>query len=1108
MASAGGNDVLKKTIATYKQAIARANMRGALNMYNKIVDLCILKSDDATIIKIAHDCFVYLSPEMRYENLINTYEGRRLSDVALYFLLEQIRKRRYIQSFAPSRTLLTPHRRRQLAKTMKPEPRVFAFGSNTKHCLGIDTESGWYINTPNELIIPPVYKMKMSSTHSVFWCHDGNFYGCGEAKNFMIGPTLSETIRQPMPLDLQFRLDEYSCGFKVLEHGTLIESNIQMYFIGDFEKSKEYIATIHDGEFKQLYNHNNRLFVCDTFPELPITNDKLDDPKNVVEIKILGQAYVIKVYPGYWTELNPNHEKRRPVCFLLDGQEVTDIRIENIASSTIWVVHEFALYFGKMHMMWKEENDDDERNLDNYVLLIELQEYHTPTPFVATGVVTNNTDSVLMKCGDYPCLSIDHLDMAERRNRGKVHRMMFETVEKYMQDGANYEQYLVCKRRPLKEHNVDYLIAEAEAALETGQLSKPLEMDWMGRLEDHCRYANFFSFLCYAARPRIGTRIPKCFDMDIDTMTESRSFEKIARFRMKALFEEFERVNYPGTSVWKPTEFLVSYAEPEDDESTEGQYGAAAVRWSVQEFIEELRKYKNHANYCETDAVNWYIMDYLINTIWYAQDMYTVIRHELGFATDNPLVLFLQYVNQETLDGAELVFPSLDPRKVFETRMETNPNTVLDDPLNIVMHYTLRYRDLNLDDAYYRLTTSATFLRAQNPILLQYVDEGGNLNLNDVYPDDERLQRLIVQTHFIGHGVTDLDGCEEYYETFTALGYQLVHTQKYMHRDGYRYRGYLLPLPNFPTIPLVSMTPTATTNYQIASSEGSVVFINSDLRKIYSSHDFHHPLPNTLPAYLLYNAIRGLYDRRAVENLPIIERLALVDWYFEAKMLQAQLDMMKQITMDVTTRDVAHIRRLVECYPVYMHRIIAQHRPAMLLWPRVPLPNPMCQHVKIIIEMWPKNEFERRPRLPKITVVNKNGTKEKTVFRQVSNREWRKHYTCVEEHQTPRFSALFSSDFPLPYNYRPYRPANGTIAHPTVTSAGPQPPERRRLPPVAPTIVTAAAPPPTAPTTTAPAQPAPKPAPAPEQTVEDKMRIIMERFSEKRGRNGRRGRRK
>lgn len=38
---------------------------------------------------------------------------------------------------------------------------------------------------------------------------------------------------------------------------------------------------------------------------------------------------------------------------------------------------------------------------------------------------------------------------------------------------------------------------------------------------------------------------------------------------MKQLFEEFERVNYPGTDVWKPTGFLKSHDIPEEDNLSE-----------------------------------------------------------------------------------------------------------------------------------------------------------------------------------------------------------------------------------------------------------------------------------------------------------------------------------------------------------------------------------------------------------------------------------------------------------------------------------------------------------------------------------------------------------
>ena len=148
--------------------------------------------------------------------------------------------------------------------------------------------------------------------------------------------------------------------------------------------------------------------------------------------------------------------------------------------------------------------------------------------------------------------------------------------------------------------------------------------------------------------------------------------------------------------------------------------------------------------------------------------------------------LFLSFLreSQYLIPDDELIYPSLNPGELLENRLREgyllNPGE-LEEQLDIRMTFLLEHRDPTLKPTRLDIQTCRTILNAQYPALLHYINEHNVLDLNKVYPNDKRIHRLIAQTHFIGNGVTDLEGCEKYRLTvFEQLGMLLVHTQSYM----------------------------------------------------------------------------------------------------------------------------------------------------------------------------------------------------------------------------------------------------------------------------------------------------------------------------------------
>ena len=93
----------------------------------------------------------------------------------------------------------------------------------------------------------------------------------------------------------------------------------------------------------------------------------------------------------------------------------------------------------------------------------------------------NRKISTLFQCGDFPYIGFDHFEMLENRFRGEhVHKFMFETVEKYIENCYDQSQYTICQKEKSMELNIDYLAGEANQLLNSGLLDEELKIDFMG----------------------------------------------------------------------------------------------------------------------------------------------------------------------------------------------------------------------------------------------------------------------------------------------------------------------------------------------------------------------------------------------------------------------------------------------------------------------------------------------------------------------------------------------------------------------------------------------------------------------------------------------------
>ncbi|CAI2352863.1 unnamed protein product [Caenorhabditis sp. 36 PRJEB53466] len=422
------------------------------------------------------------------------------------------------------------------------------------------------------------------------------------------------------------------------------------------------------------------------------------------------------------------------------------------------------------------------------------------------------------------------------------------------------------------------------------------------------------------------------------------------------------------------------------------------------------------------DPINIEVMKYLTQVLQFVRDHYESGRESgllAGF--DRPMLEFLDEQDQRVPDTQQL-FLTMNPSAILDIRIGQG---VLDesfrDNLDVKMVFRLQHRDPKVLDSLYEMRTSRLIIAVQNSCFLQFIDENGVLDLNKAYPDDPMLHRLIVQTHFVGHGLTDLEGCKRHARppVFDRLGWTLVKVQRFIRRCEVRYRGNLFAtengLRNSPN-PLVGISGDCDDARADYSLDGTVLYVRRLLRAIYSTIPADNPMADdNLPADWLLAAWRGLYDRKILEILSAEARTRIAHYFYTNGMIEAFLDLLKQY-----------------CFPRLAQQIFAEHRRGIILWKKLP---PDVNHVKMrgigpklcrlvglefkITDMWPKNEFDRATRVPRKMYVD-NRRVEKSVFHMIGHRNFKNYYTSVQERLSPMFKQFYAKDFPVAD--RPYRP--------------------------------------------------------------------------------------
>ncbi|CAI2352935.1 unnamed protein product [Caenorhabditis sp. 36 PRJEB53466] len=1074
----------------YKNAIEERDIIKALKVADDTLVTSLAVHNYSAFDGMARSIQMSIRFIMKYETLIYQHEARLLSDTTLFYICEFIKEFSHFRGFPLTRTFITPHRRRQLEKTLHAEPCLFTIPCRVNECESYAPNvADGYVEIFRDLIMPPVYEMSASRRHVVFWCHDGRFFGRGLVENMMLAPQIDECFSVPQQLDFYpLRDEETITGFRAFDFGTLFETDLRHYFVGDYRRSVKVLKFYNNLDFDPVCGTEpTNFWVTQARPKRSIMAPQVEDPRSFVVLTFRGSSAVIRIFPGYWITATPPLSNQRPILYLLDGVEKRDVRIGiyRCGRGKTWAVHDGALYCGEMTLQMMEENDGDERNLDNYVLFVDLREFRTPSPFQVTGLAYSH-DTIYVKCGDYPCVSFDHMKYWEDNYRGFVHKFMFAAVEEWIrrkkEDGVEdpveyYQESLedVQEPRTIEYREVfpdsspecsdyeDYeyedeaeeeeeerqlfsvppplmgpldpyppvlsqLLGKAKAVRECGISTEPLKFDGYGRLLKKYRYANYLNFFAYIVAPRLPCNAPRFLTNYNDSIIEWEDAATVAKKRVKALFAEFERINHPGTDLWKPQRFLKLHPPPEDDTTDYGEYRLLVMVWSLVSFTGQLKlAWHLRRNVCGfDDPINIEVMKYLTQVLQFVRDHYESGRESgllAGF--DRPMLEFLDEQDQRVPDTQQL-FLTMNPSAILDIRIGQG---VLDesfrDNLDVKMVFRLQHRDPKVLDSLYEMRTSRLIIAAQNSCFLQFIDENGVLDLNKAYPDDPMLHRLIVQTHFVGHGLTDLEGCERHARAgvFDRLGWTLVKAQRFIRRCEVRYRGYLFAtengLRNSPN-PLVGISGDCDDARAVYSLDGTVLYVHRLLRAIYSTIPADNPMADdNLPADWLLAAWRGLYDRKILEILSVEARTRIAHYYYTNGMIEAFHDLLKQIIIDSTSKDFMSVRFILYCFPRSAQQIVAEHRPGIILWEKLP---PDVNHVKMITDMWPKNEFDRATRVPRKMYVD-NRRVEKSVFHMIGLRNLKNYYTSVQERLSPMFKQFYAciqKDFPVAD--RPYRP--------------------------------------------------------------------------------------
>ncbi|CAI2352965.1 unnamed protein product [Caenorhabditis sp. 36 PRJEB53466] len=215
----------------YFRSILETNPVESVDVYEQCILECIRLGRDKDAYECAETLADYIKQSSRYKKLAIAWRLGCRADMCTVLLTRHLDD--FFCDFPISHTLFDLNRQIRFRYTMWDQGQVFVFGDNKNRLLGVKDK---FIpsDKPVELKLPTTLAaMGSSQFHTVFQGINGEFFGCGAARNFSVQPkSETEIIEEPTKIMIKFEPTDPVKNFYVSDHGTLIWTDKYIYLIG------------------------------------------------------------------------------------------------------------------------------------------------------------------------------------------------------------------------------------------------------------------------------------------------------------------------------------------------------------------------------------------------------------------------------------------------------------------------------------------------------------------------------------------------------------------------------------------------------------------------------------------------------------------------------------------------------------------------------------------------------------------------------------------------------------------------------------------------------------------------------------------------------------
>uniref|UniRef100_A0A8R1I9H5 Uncharacterized protein n=1 Tax=Caenorhabditis japonica TaxID=281687 RepID=A0A8R1I9H5_CAEJA len=905
--------------------------------------------------------------------------------------------------------------------TMWDQGDVYVFGDNRNRLLGVKQE---FIpkESPMKLKLPTeMAALGSSQFHTIFQGINGELFGCGAARNFMINPKNdNEIFEEPTKIDLKFEPTDPVKMFYVADQGTLIITDKYIYLIGrkiDTKKTgKKWTSAFpekwfaHVGKGNQM-SKNLMRFTIDSSAHSCANHQQHRDQMPINGSYITKDNYAIVDFKGkpirvHINEKNAyyqfeNDTKNHIINYVLIGTEMKmgqgpDVIHPNGLCVTLDAGQ--TLMMGRLRWA-KKSNCTDEDDVKQYTLLAYMDECHG-SYFMERFVATPGSEGYIYQVGRSEKRPFYTMKPACREAaRLRMYRTYKETKENYVKEREDNFKYA----------NVMRLMDIIDQKIQPDWFETPITYD-----SKHVHIIGFMAFAltertrllkCHKKCPKVCWRhpwsrettpnrepfrevvpVPRLMDSDSDRFSSTTCLPPKERMdeRMKELMNYYDDHMSRFTPIWHSSdtrtlcETVKMINELEIDWFREQNESPQVTPLGRKLLYKCL---KNHMTNIKM------LVQFLDDNqkVFTSEDNEAHIRSLYNLACV-ALTWVVEYVVRGTQKGwdepkqtrIETHFKTRNPRTILERKIASGLIDEGEVPMDVNIRYFYAAGSWDDTDAHLDIHTNKVLLSMLNPKLVDYVKKN-ELSLNMILYSFTNTTWAIA----LEYSMTVFFFLQHYKESpVTVNENEVPHAE--LEKLGFKLelKKHAADSPDrifdatwhYATLKCINdrkdeeiIAPIGmfgNKDIWILKCRDGVVKVHRYLIQVFSRHPLltkpanKNKIEMNEKADVVVAAFRMLPDINTVERYDWNKQIAICRFFCKYMFDEALDDALAALVLLMKEEDSEHIRTLIADFPIIMERHIGVLRPTIiLLWKDDFLPEPKTIHMARIIEYWPGKQY-------------------------------------------------------------------------------------------------------------------------------------------------------